>query len=79
MSVTNPLEVVVSDMICIKHIGIKLEWTYLLDVYNNEIIASSITRKAGNSLPYYTYADVLVVYEKFNEYLRKRALLSEDI
>ena len=59
-NVTKPLEVVVSDMTYIKHKGIKWEWTYLLDVYNNEIIASSITRKVGSSLPYYHCIDVLV-------------------
>ena len=47
-------------MTCIKHKGIKWEWTYLLDVYNNEIIASSITRKAGSSLPYYHCLEVLI-------------------
>lgn len=47
-SVTKPLEIVVSDMTCIKHKGTKWEWTYLLDVYSNEIIASSITRKAAS-------------------------------
>lgn len=59
-NVTKPLEVVVSDMTCIKHKGINWEWTYLLDVYNNEIIASSITRKSGSSLPYYHCLDVLI-------------------
>ena len=52
-NVTKPLEIVVSDMTCIKHKGILWEWTYLLDVFNNEIIASSVTNKVGSSLPYY--------------------------
>ena len=64
-SVSQPLEIVVSDMSCIKHKGINWEWTYLLDVYNNEIIASSITRKSGSSLPYYHMLDILI--EKIRE------------
>jgi len=35
------------------------EWTYILDTYNNEIIASSVTNNQGNSLPYYDCLDIL--------------------
>lgn len=63
-NVTKPLEIVVSDMTCFKHKGIRWEWTYLLDVYNNEIIASSVTNKIGNSLPYYHCLEQLIEMKK---------------
>ena len=34
---TKPLEIVVSDMTCIKHKGVRWEWTYLLDVRRRTI------------------------------------------
>ena len=63
-NVTKPLEIVVSDITCFKHKGIRWEWTYLLDVYNNEIIASSVTNKIGNSLPYYHCLEQLIEMKK---------------
>lgn len=50
----RPLEIVVSDMteFNTKYYG-KFEWTFFLDTYNNEIIASSISRKKGDPKPYY--------------------------
>ena len=50
---TKPLEIVVSDLTCIYHKGIRWEWTYILDTYNNEIIASSLTRIQNSNIPYY--------------------------
>ena len=50
---TKPLEIVVSDMTCIFHKGVRWEWTYILDTYNNEIIASSVTRTQNSNIPYY--------------------------
>lgn len=47
-------------MTCIKHKGIRWEWTYLLDVFNNEIIASSVTNKVGSNLPYYHCLETLI-------------------
>lgn len=58
------MEIVVSDITCFKHKGIRWEWTYLLDVYNNEIIASSVTNKIGNSLPYYHCLEQLIEMKK---------------
>lgn len=52
---TRPLEIVASDMTCIYHKGIHWEWTYISDIYNNEIILSSVTNKRDSSLPYYHY------------------------
>lgn len=63
-NVTKPLEIVVSDMTCIMHKGIRWEWTYLLDVFNNEIIASSVTNKVGSSLPYYHCLEYLIEKRK---------------
>ena len=65
---TKPLEIVVSDMTCIKHKGIRYEWTYLLDVFNNEIIASSVTNKSGSSLPYYHCLEYLINKKKEQSY-----------
>ena len=50
----RPLEIVVSDMteLSTKYFG-KFEWTFFLDTYNNEIIASSLSRKKGDPKPYY--------------------------
>lgn len=50
---TRPLEIVVSDMTCIKHRGKQYEWTYILDTYNNEIITSHISGITGDKRPYY--------------------------
>ena len=65
---TKPLEIVVSDMTCIKHKGVRWEWTYLLDVFNNEIIASSVTDKIGSSLPYYHCLEELINKKKEQNY-----------
>ena len=49
----KPFEVIVSDMTCFYQKGIRYEWTYMLDTYNNEILASSITNRQGSNIPYY--------------------------
>ena len=59
---------VVSDMTCIYHKGVRWEWTYILDTYNNEIIASSVTNKRGNSLPYYHCLNKLIEKTKEQSY-----------
>ena len=65
---TRPLEIVVSDMTCIFHKGIRWEWTYILDTYNNEIIASSITRTQNSNIPYYKCLKQLVERVKEQPY-----------
>ena len=50
---TKPLEIVVSDMTCIKHKGTLYEWTYILDTFNNEIISSHISSQQGDRRPYF--------------------------
>lgn len=67
-SASKPLELVVSDMTCIYHKGMRWEWTYMLDTYNNEIIASSVTNKMGSSLPYYECLKSLIEKTKEQQY-----------
>ena len=62
------LEIVVSDITWIKHKVILWEWIYLLDVFNNEIIASSVTNKVGSSLPYYHCLECLIDKKKEQTY-----------
>lgn len=35
------------------------EWTILLDTFNNEILAHSVTSDTGSNKPYYDCLDVL--------------------
>lgn len=51
---TRPLEIVASDMTCLKYKGQRYEWTYLLDTYNNEIISSHVSSRLGDRRPYFT-------------------------
>ena len=56
---TKPVEIVVSDMTMLK-VGKKYwEWTILLDTFNNEILAHSVTDVPGNNKPYYDCLAVL--------------------
>jgi len=50
---SKPLEIVVSDMTNIKYRGKNYEWTYLLDTYNNEIMAHHLSEKQGDRKPYF--------------------------
>ena len=50
---TAPLQIVVSDMTAFQVRGIHWEWTILLDTFNNEIIAHSVTSSKGSNKPYY--------------------------
>lgn len=50
---SKPMELVASDMTYLKHRGKLYEWTYFLDTFNNEIIASSISSRHGDSRPYF--------------------------
>lgn len=52
-NVTRPLEIVTSDMTMIRHKGRRYEWTSILDVFNNEIIASHISGRIGDGRPYF--------------------------
>ena len=48
-----PLQIVVSDMTKFKVGNTYWEWTLLLDTFNNEILAHSVTSKEGSNKPYY--------------------------
>lgn len=52
-NVTRPLEIVVSDMTVLKHRGKYHEWTYMLDVFDNSIIASATSSRQNDPKPYY--------------------------
>ena len=54
-----PLQIVVSDMTEFRVNGIEWEWTILLDTFNNEILAHSVTSTKGSNKPYYHCLDVL--------------------
>ena len=56
---SKPVELVVSDMTVLK-VGQKhWEWTLLLDTFNNEILAHSVTDIQGSNKPYYDCLAVL--------------------
>ncbi|GKI14061.1 transposase [Oscillospiraceae bacterium] len=55
----EPLEIVVSDMTMFKVGTTYWEWTILLDTFNNEILAHSVTAHAGSNKPYYHCLDAL--------------------
>ena len=48
-----PLQLVVSDMTMLKVGTTYWEWTILLDTFNNEILAHSVTSQRGSNQPYY--------------------------
>ena len=65
---TEPMQIVVSDMTELKTKYDKWEWTFAVDTFNNEIIASSLSRKVGDTR---TYLDVAhQVAEKAKEQTR---------
>lgn len=49
----KPLQIVVSDMTCIRCNGKLYEWTLFLDTFNNEIIAHALSDRRGDVKPYY--------------------------
>lgn len=56
---TAPMQIVVSDMTVLKNKGKPFEWTILLDTFNNEILAHSISAIPGDNKPYYCCLEVL--------------------
>ena len=56
---SRPLELVVSDMTKLRTKEQTWEWTILLDTFNNEILAHSVTNIPGSSRPYYDCLAVL--------------------
>ena len=57
----KPMEIVVSDMTVLnnKYSG-KTEWTFVLDTYNNEIIASELSNRLGDTKPYFKCLDKVI-------------------
>jgi putative transposase len=51
--VSRPMELVSSDMTMLRFKGKKYEWTYMIDVYNNEILTHHSTDNPGNRSPYF--------------------------
>lgn len=49
----KPMQIVVSDMTCIKWNGKLYEWVLFVDTFNNEIIAHSLSGQRGSPQPYY--------------------------
>ena len=58
-NVNRPHELVTSDMTMFKSKGKWYEWTLLVDVFNNEILAHSVTDRPGYNKPYYDCLEVL--------------------
>lgn len=56
---SRPVQIVVSDMTVIKTKKKYWEWTILLDTFNNEILAHSVTDIPGSNKPYYDCLSVL--------------------
>lgn len=54
----EPMSLVVSDMTCVMHKGLRYEWTILLDTFNNEILAHALSRN-GDNAPYYHCLEAL--------------------
>ena len=63
----RPLQKIVSDMTVIKHRGKQYEWIFLLDTYNNSIIASDISSRRGDPGPYLRCRDRLLELLKKEE------------
>ena len=60
----RPLQLVVSDMTMIRHRGIRYEWTYILDTFNNEILSSHISGIPGDRRPYFNCLKDLIQITK---------------
>ena len=58
---SRPMEIIVSDMTMLftKKFG-KIEWTFVLDTYNNEIIASALSKREGDPRPYYECLEEII-------------------
>jgi hypothetical protein len=45
--------IIASKMTMIPHMGKQVEWVFVLDTFNNEIIASALATRPGDSRPYF--------------------------
>ena len=74
----RPLEIVVSDMTCIRNNGKLYEWTIMLDTFNNEIIAHSLSDRRGDVKPYFDCLDILCSKVGKKEEQRPQVVLHTD-
>ena len=58
--VTKPLELIVTDMTCIKYRGELYDTVLYMDAFNNEILAYSYTKKHNSIKPYYKGLDIIL-------------------
>ncbi len=66
--VSRPLEIVASDMTVLAHRGKLYEWTFIIDVFSNSIIASSLSSRRNDNSTYYNCLDQLTHIIKKEEY-----------
>lgn len=76
MKVTRPFMVVVSDMTAFWANGVYYELTLFMDLYNNEIIAYSLSNKKGDPNTY--HLALLEVLQKKKEYTEFETILHTD-
>ena len=55
-------------MTVLTHRAKQYEWTFIIDVFSHSIIASSLSSKHGDNLPYYNCLDQLIQIIKKEEY-----------
>ena len=73
-----PLQIVVSDMTMFKVGATSWKWTFLLDTFNNDILAHSVTSVAGSNKPYYHCLEVLKSLMDKREEKTPRVVLHTD-
>ena len=76
MKVTSPFMVVVSDMTAFWANGVYYELTLFMDLYNNEIIAYSLSDRRGDPNTY--HEALLTVLQKKKEYADFETILHTD-
>ena len=75
---TQPLQLVVSDMTMFKVGNTYWEWTILLDTFNNEILAHSVTSQTGSNKPYYHCLEELKLRMEKREEQTSQVVLHTD-
>ena len=75
---SKPIEIVVSDMTAFRAGKKYWEWTLMLDTFNDEILAHSVTDIPGNSQPYYDCLAVLNRLAGKNEEQKPKVVFHTD-
>lgn len=73
---SSPFEIVVTDMTAFWANKVYYELTLFMDLFNNEIIAYSLTNKRGNPHSYHIALDVVLKQKK--EYMHLNTILHSD-